>query len=226
MASRSSSAGRGAQHARVLGLAFAPLVLLSAACGGAIAPDDGSNTGTKPQSGQGKAGDDPSTKPGSGSSPGSPGSSPSSEPSGTGRPCTEIGCSDGVDITLVARRWKLGAYRFYLDTGNQQVDCTGKLPLAPCSSGPSLQCLDNVTGKPVTNVTIGESGCALGPEAQGFSGIHIADTPATVVLEITRDGALVGADKFAVRYQTVQPNGPECGPVCRQANRSVRIDDR
>lgn len=228
MASILSSPRIGGNAVRPLALvvAFSAIVALSAACGGAIAPEDGSNTGTKPQSGKGRSGDDPTTKPGAGSSPGSPGTSPSPAPTDPGRLCTDIGCTDGVDITFLAQRWKLGAYRFHLDTGDHVVDCTGKLPLAPCSSGPSVRCVDGKTGKAVTSVTIGESGCALGANAQGFSGLHIGATPATVTLQITRDDVTVGADVFAVKYQTTQPNGPECEPVCRQASRSVRIDDR
>lgn len=131
--------------------------------------------------------------------------------------CTEIGCLDGLTIsTSLDYVWKPGKYNFDFLIDGRAVKCTGALPLKPCETH-SITCSEE-------GVMITESGCALPADAQGFGDIMLGSGPRTIKLTITRDGESIAAGNWAPKYQTSQPNGPACGPVCRQA--TVKLDLR
>lgn len=136
------------------------------------------------------------------------------------RACTEIGCMNGLSVALdKATPWAAGDYTFVVDVEGTRVTCEGALPLKPCDAGPSLRC------DPPERVTIGESGCALGPETHGFSELQFVggEPPRAVELTITRDGEALHTAKLSPTYTTSRPNGPECPPVCTQAREAVKI---
>ena len=142
----------------------------------------------------------------------------SSSPPQTG--CTEIGCNDGLTVTFAPNSgWAPGSYRFVIDIDGQVTTCEGSLPLKDCDAGPSLQC------SPATErVRIGESGCALPPEQQGFSELQIGVPPAaSVKITVSRDGAELVQKTLAPQYKTSRPNGPDCEPVCQSASESLMI---
>lgn len=134
--------------------------------------------------------------------------------------CTEIGCSDGLTVALSpSSGWRAGMYRFEIDVDGQVTTCEGSLPLRACSAGPSLRCTP--AGD---RVSIGESGCALPPEQHGFSELRVGAPPArSVKVTVTRDGAKLVEQTLAPQYRTVQPNGPSCPPICRQASETLVI---
>lgn len=125
--------------------------------------------------------------------------------------CTEIGCVDGLTLTVVPEyRWQPGAYVFRLTLDGRTVTCKGSLPLKACGT-PSLTC----DGE---GVMMTESGCALPPEAQGFGDVHVENGPRQVAISITRDGQTLVDKTVTPTYRTSRPNGPRCAPECRQAN--------
>lgn len=138
--------------------------------------------------------------------------------SGSDRVCTEIGCIQGLTIALEkATPWPAGNYAFVFDLDGAAVTCKGALPLKACDAGASLVC------DPAGKVQIGESGCALAPEAQGFSDIHVAEAPRAVALKISRDDQPVHEAKLAPVYRTTRPNGEGCEPVCNSAGERVAL---
>ena len=131
--------------------------------------------------------------------------------------CTEIGCADGLTITMAkGSPWEPGAYTFAFELDGAPVTCTGALPLKACESGPSLTC------DPSGRVQIAESGCALPPEQHGFSDIRVPTAVTTLKLSIARDGQPPRSFEFAPKFVETRPNGPDCEPVCRQA--AERVD--
>ena len=126
------------------------------------------------------------------------------------RACTQIGCMDGLVIsTPLEYRWQPGNYVFDIMIDGASMRCTGALPLASCDQ-PSLTC----EGK---GAMITESGCALPASEHGFGDIMIASGPQRAKVRIAREGDVIAQGEWTPDYQTSSHNGPECGPVCRQA---------
>ncbi len=127
-----------------------------------------------------------------------------------GRACTQIGCQDGLVVrVLPAEAWPPGQYQFDIGQDGARVACTGTLPLPPCG-GQAMVC-------DAREPLIVESGCALEPAAHAFGAVIFSTTPAEVAVVVTHDGKRVGAGHWRPVYQTSQPNGPGCEPVCTNA---------
>jgi hypothetical protein len=129
--------------------------------------------------------------------------------------CTEIGCHDGLVVTVSpARAWPHGAYRFIIEADGREITCSGSLPLPECSTR-AITCDGD-------GVVIGESGCALSPTEHAFSDIVFSTNPETVTISIERDDEIIATQTWTPVYQTVQPNGPDCPPTC--TNAAVSLD--
>jgi len=126
--------------------------------------------------------------------------------------CTEMGCENGLDIELVRpSAWPSGSYRITLTIDDKTVHCEGKLPLEACEQGPSFHCDDD-------SLTVSEIGCALPPSEHAIGGLHSTLTEgAQASLLIEHDGSIQATAKLTPNFQTVQPNGPGCEPVCESA---------
>lgn len=125
--------------------------------------------------------------------------------------CTEIGCSDGLVVRVTpAAPWPQGAYRFVVEADGVTTTCTGTLPLGGCATR-AITCDRE-------GVSITESGCALPPSAHGFGDVVLPGTPASIRIQVQRDGETVGEQTFTPAYQTSQPNGPGCPPICTNAS--------
>lgn len=128
-----------------------------------------------------------------------------------GHACTAIGCQDGLTVEVAPEApWPPGDYRFVVDADGATTTCTGSLPLPECQSR-AITCDDEGV------VMISESGCALPPSQHGFGDLHFDGMPASLTVEVFHQQRSVGRASFTPTYQTVQPNGPECEPTCRNA---------
>lgn len=133
--------------------------------------------------------------------------------------CTEIGCVDGLRISLEkATPWAAGDYTFALELDGAAVTCTGSLPLKACDTGPSVTCA------PAEAVMVAESGCALGPETHGFSDVQVKSAPKAVSLKISHAGQVVHEAKLTPEYTTSRPNGEGCEPTCTTAGATVKLN--
>lgn len=178
-----------------------PFVLV-VACGGAVAPSE--------QSSSGSSGSPP---------PQNPSSSSGISSGGSGTACSGLGCVDGLTLSFnPSTRWKPGKYVFVINADDRTQYCEGSLPLSKCTNGLTLVCKGNAA-------MIGESGCALPAEQHGFADIRFLSGPSKVTIRIVRDGLAIVDEALAPVYQTTQPNGPACGPVCRQAQATLTIKD-
>jgi hypothetical protein len=143
-------------------------------------------------------------------------------PSGLGfeESCTSMGCVDGLHIVLEkATLWPAGNYTFAFELDGVDVTCKGSLPLKACGSGLSMSC------EPAGKVHIGESGCAMPPEAHGFTDIQLAagGSPRAVKLTILAEDQPLHEARLTPQYRSTRPNGEDCEPVCNSASETVRL---
>jgi hypothetical protein len=131
-------------------------------------------------------------------------------------PCTSMACFDGLRVALTpaSGRWAPGAYVLTITTPEGRTVCEGALPLAACEGGPSLRCEG-------PRVLVTEEGCALPADEQGFPSIEILSQPGSLEVDVARDGTTIAQGAFTPSYRSVSPNGPNCGPTCRQASEAL-----
>jgi hypothetical protein len=129
-----------------------------------------------------------------------------------------MGCENGLDIALVRPSgWPAGNYRLTLAIDGKSVRCEGQLPLAACDAGPSFHCDDD-------SLTVTESGCALPPSEHAIGGLHSTTTEGSEAsLLIEHEGSIQATAKLTPNFQTVQPNGPGCEPVCESASMRLTL---
>jgi len=142
--------------------------------------------------------------------------------------CTDVGCSDGVSFTVRPQgsHWDEGAYSLAVAFEGADYGCTFTVPDALPSAGswqpldctpalqayltPEVKCEEHKSGDSVSQV------CTPIPD-QYYLQVSKDGTPATLVVTLQRDGAPLLDDTRTLAYGSVQPNGPECAPSCRQA---------
>lgn len=143
--------------------------------------------------------------------------------------CTDIGCSDQASFTLrpAGSHWDDGAYTLEVTFDDTRYSCAFAVPDALPSTGswqpvdctpalqvyltPEVDCEEHRNGDTVSQV------CTPIPDQYYLQG-SIQGTPATLELTLERDSAALLHETRTLTYQTTQPNGPECGPACRQAS--------
>lgn len=129
-----------------------------------------------------------------------------------------MGCTSGLELDFErATPWPHGTYRVTLRVDDKSVSCEGKLPLEPCERGPTFHCSD-------PSLSVAESGCALPPEQHAITGLSSKATQATKVsLAIEHQGSIQASAQLTPTFQTVQPNGPGCEPVCESARMKLKL---
>lgn len=116
--------------------------------------------------------------------------------------CTEMWCREGFSLSLGDAVWKHGRYEFYIKADDMVVTCTATLPLrSDCA--PSAQCSH-------PDWQVGESGCALPADAQGFHEIASTAIPKHVRVDITGPDGKTARAELPVAAQCGYPNGKEC----------------
>jgi hypothetical protein len=147
---------------------------------------------------------------------GDPQGSPLSPPPAA---CTQIGCDEGLVVELrPASGWPEGEYRFEIRADGAETTCRGTLPLTSCSK-PNVTC--DVGGV----AQIAESGCAMPASTHSFPGIRFDPKlrPRRVEITIGLDDRIVGEARFSPSFRRIQPNGPQCPPVCDVATAVVEL---
>jgi len=134
-------------------------------------------------------------------------------------PCTQIGCFDGFSVELQSPSgYKPGSYKVTVETDLGTSICEVSLPLPSCETVASPRC------SPGLPVLLGLSACALPPEQHALGPIQLPGAqPTHVSLKVERDGQVIGSGEYTPVYRTLQPNGPRCEPVCRQAEGTLTL---
>lgn len=149
--------------------------------------------------------------------------------------CTEIGCSDvaGVTIQTANGEWAAGEYALNVAFDAMASRCTFTLPDDLPRLG-SLSQLDCDTGLQAHFSQRAKCTEHKGPDGSSSQTcipipnqfdleISQQGVPAKVSVELRLADAVLVDESHSLSYQDVQPNGPECGPVCRQASVKIAI---
>lgn len=131
--------------------------------------------------------------------------------------CTAIGCQSGLQVELQhTGQWLAGTYLLQISADDgPSMSCTVQLPFSSITSGASCSS---------DEVQLQTSGQALSSDQHALVGLWIRTTPAKVELVLKRDGTTVASTTLQPTYTTSRPNGPDCEPVCTQANAAVAVD--
>ena len=126
--------------------------------------------------------------------------------------CTEIGCTNGLEIAFTLEdpgHWTVLAT---LDGGNT-LSCEASLPLSGddrCDAG----------------MTLYLSGSELPADQQSITGVYLETTSASrVAIAIEEDEGFYFQTFVDPGYEVLQPNGPECGPTCTYASEVIEPED-
>jgi hypothetical protein len=148
--------------------------------------------------------------------------------------CTEIGCIDaaGVTIRTESGEWAEGVYTLRIAFDGEEYECgfdmpgdlpevvgqRGELDCEPrleASFTPRVECTESSDGN-------SSSQSCTPIERQFDLEVFTQGTPAALDVKLDLDGMLLVDESHDLVYEEYFPNGPECGPACRQAN--VEID--
>jgi len=151
------------------------------------------------------------------SNPPGPAPAASNEPAGVpAHACTEMGCINGYTVSLEpTAHWPAGKYQFDFEVDGKKGSCSGSLPLPACGQN-ALSC----TG---AAPAIAESGCALPPAEHGFADLRFDGSAQKVNIKVMRNGKQLAKRDFQPAYKKVQPNGPDCEPICDNAHDTMKI---
>lgn len=129
--------------------------------------------------------------------------------------CTQMGCRSSLHIDVTGTKPGKGKYVIEVEADGKKTQCELSLPLKACDKGPSTTCKGDV------KVELGESGCALPPAEHSFGPIQLPDSPSAARVVIKKDGKPLADKRFTPAYKTLQPNGPDCEPTCKQAKEEI-----
>jgi len=129
----------------------------------------------------------------------------------TSTDCTAIGCGPAFLVQFERTgAWSPGNYRVTVVADGETVECTATLPLdcegpPPCPSSAGF--------------LVALNGCALDPSQHSITGVEFfqGSAPQSVEVRVYQDDVLLGEDRYFPSYTESQPNGPDCEPVCKNA---------
>lgn len=130
--------------------------------------------------------------------------------------CTQMWCQEGLTVNLKADTWPAGSYEFVVRADDRTVTCKSSLPFKGCEGNTVCD------GK---GVMIGESGCALPPEAHGFYAIILPSIPDDIKLTVTHESGKTFSYQTPVDKKCFFPNGEGCDPKpCCSAASDFALD--
>ena len=136
--------------------------------------------------------------------------------------CTDIGCSDqfSASVTIDATLVPAGTHTVDVVADGAAMSCTFSFPPADSSSA---QCSGGLTlfVQPATVCTTTQTPTYSSQQCQPIDGkftesIWVSGTPGVVQVRQLVGGTVVLDQTVSPAYQTNQPNGPGCAPICHQ----------
>jgi hypothetical protein len=157
---------------------------------------------------------------------GGSGTGGSSGTGGGGQLCTLIGCEDqfAAYITVDATMVPTGTHTVNVTADGKEMSCTFSSPapaavlggiVVPCPSGVTLS-LEPLEDCPPPN-DAGNAGACQIVDGKFTETITIAGTPGMVHVQQLVGGSAVLDQTVTPAYQTDEPNGSGCGPICHVA---------
>jgi hypothetical protein len=142
--------------------------------------------------------------------------------------CTTIGCEDAFTTTtmLAVGMVPEGSHTVDVTADGNEMMCMFTFPppggIGPCPSGLF------VTVEPAESCTSVETDAALTQQCQTIPGeftetISVRGVASTVRVRQLVGGTAILDQTFTPTYENVYPNGPACGPGCREANAQLTL---
>ena len=128
--------------------------------------------------------------------------------------CTEMGCTDGLEVSFSPALRTAGTYEIHLVLPDDFVECRVELPLND----------DLGQGCDAEGVAVSTSGSALDESEHEITGFWLEEQPEDLDVIVRRDGESIATGDLQPNYVMLQPNGPSCEPTCRFAVDEVDID--
>jgi hypothetical protein len=151
-----------------------------------------------------------------------------------GHSCTEIGCGDGLAVTLRTQdnSWPGGRYAFEFTFDGELHECAidlpGGLPASPGATAmlpcePQLDALftPHTVCPPASDTT--SPACTLIPD-KWLVQANKSGTPDVLRVRVTRDAESVLEASERPTYETSRPNGPDCEPECENSHVELKLD--
>jgi hypothetical protein len=150
--------------------------------------------------------------------------------------CNEAGCQDGFTVVIDAPggTWRDGMYTLAIDVSGQTYSCDFEVPnLAPPGAGDDIACeppadvwiMATAVSYPATRAPDAASdACSTVPDRYTLSATF-QQTPTSVSLVLSHDGAQLLNTTRELAYRTVRPNGPGCEPVCRRTDVKLALPE-
>jgi hypothetical protein len=128
--------------------------------------------------------------------------------------CTEIGCSDGLSLTVsFTGGFSLGAYEISVDPGSGEIEeCDFEYIESSSDCDGATQCVANASCSGIWSVP------------DGTVTLNLGGNPDDVVVSVKLDDEDVKVVSLSPEYTEFQPNGEGCEPVCSQATETVTVD--
>jgi hypothetical protein len=149
----------------------------------------------------------------------------SSSPSRDAMLCTDIDCEDlfAAQVFVDAGTVPSGTQTLNVVADGVSMSCTFVFPpdLSNNSGGQCSGAL-SVVVQPARTCTTGSGDGAVTEKCDALSGqfvelILFRGTPQSVQVQQTAGGTIIMDESVTPSYQTNEPNGPGCSPVCEQA---------
>jgi hypothetical protein len=122
-----------------------------------------------------------------------------------GRSCTLMGCSDALSVVLSPQE--------PLADGAWEVEVSAE-------DGSSELCAFEMEGGAVTSGDCMASGTEGSSEVQ----VDFVVVEGDLAVEVRHEGEVVHTEEVSPVYEEMQPNGPECGPICRRAAVEIALE--
>jgi len=149
---------------------------------------------------------------------------PTAAPTSTGRNaigklgkiCTQIGCRDQLQLQAPNVKLAPGTYLLSLDVDGQSASCPLEI------SAKREMTTHGCVGKAEVKLAFPGDVPVRGAEG-GFS-LVFGSAPATVKVKLVSSAQKVLSEQtFTPTYKTVQPNGPDCSPTCKQGEETLPL---
>jgi hypothetical protein len=131
--------------------------------------------------------------------------------------CTLIGCQDGATLTLRRQGGQLPSFALTVQMDGHTIECPappGNNAFARCNEQAFVTTREAQDCQPSR---VGDSVVVTCTGTGRFEQIlEITGTPASVKVAARAGAAPIAEKTFTPQYQSVQPNGPQCDPTCRQ----------
>jgi hypothetical protein len=133
--------------------------------------------------------------------------------------CTLVGCGDSATLSLRRADGARPDFALELEIDGRRVTCASAEQT--CDMGVTTTVRPLADCHEERGADFRRLVCT--PNGRFEQVISLGGTPARVSVTVKSPNGATAQQTFALVYQTTQPNGPGCEPICKQASESWEI---